>query len=243
MMATRKGLVKKSALTEYSRPRAGGIIGINLEDGDELIDVSLTKPGDEIVLSTRNGMAIRFTESNAREMGRATRGVKGINLTAGDELVGMVVADPDGYLLTICENGFGKRTPFGPNTDDTVEEVPEEEAVAEEPEATEEPANGEGEEGPVDRSSMKYRRQRRGGKGLKDVRVTEKNGPVIGIAAIRDGDEIMLISRQGMVVRTKVDDIRKVGRNTQGVRVMNPNEGDKLATVAKVARETVQAPQ
>ena len=240
MMATRNGLVKKSALAEYSRPRAGGIIGINLEDGDALIDVSLTKPGDEMVLSTRNGMAIRFSEADAREMGRNTKGVKGINLRSGDVLVGMVVADPDGFLLTVCENGFGKRTPFGPNTADATEEGAEDEAAVEEPETPEEAENGEGEEGPTDRSSMRYRRQRRGGKGVKDVRVTDKNGPVIGIAAVRDGDEIMLITRQGMVVRTTVVDIRIVGRNTQGVRVMNPSEGDKLATLAKVAREAVE---
>src|SRR5260370_13872644 len=113
MMATRRGLVKKTPLEHYSRPRQGGIIGINLEDGDTLMDVVLTKTGDEIVLSTRNGMAIRFSESDARAMGRNTKGVKGINLSAGDELVGMVVADPEGFLLTVCENGYGKRTPFG----------------------------------------------------------------------------------------------------------------------------------
>jgi DNA gyrase subunit A len=237
LMATRKGLAKKTALMEYSRPRQGGIIGINLEDGDTLIDVALTRPGDEVVLSSRNGMAIRFSESDARPMGRATKGVKGINLVGDDELVGMVVADPDGLLLTVCENGYGKRTPFGPNTaGDEVEEVEEEPA---EPSPTE-PAEGEnGEAAPTDRTQMRYRKQRRGGKGLKDVRVTEKNGKEVGIAAVRDGDEIMLITVQGMVTRSRVDDIRIVGRNTQGVRVMNLNEGDKLATVAKVARETV----
>ena len=116
IMATRRGLVKKTALQEYSRPRSGGIIGISLDEGDTLIDVVLTQPGDEVVLCTRNGMAIRFDESNARAMGRNTRGVKGINLQGDDEVVGMVVADPEGYLLTVCENGYGKRTPFGANT-------------------------------------------------------------------------------------------------------------------------------
>ncbi len=236
MMATRQGQVKKSALADYSRPRAGGIIGINLEDGDTLIDVALTRPGDEVVLSTRNGMAIRFGEADAREMGRATKGVRGINLADGDELVGMVVADPDGYLLTVCENGYGKRTPFGANT--TGDEV--EEAEEEAPEPAAEPAEGEnGEAAPADRSQMRYRKQRRGGKGLKDVRVTEKNGKVVGVAAVRDGDEVMLITVQGMVTRSRVDDVRLVGRNTQGVRVMNLNEGDKIATLAKVAQESV----
>src|SRR5262249_26178757 len=115
LMATRRGLVKKTALQEYSRPRQGGVIGISLDEGDTLIDVALVKPGDEVVLGTRRGMAIRFDEADARAMGRNTRGVKGISLAAGDEVVGMVVADPDGYLLTVCENGYGKRTPFGAN--------------------------------------------------------------------------------------------------------------------------------
>ena len=236
LMATRKGTVKKTSLMDYSRPRQGGIIGINLEDGDTLIDVALTRPGDEVVLSTRGGMAIRFSESDARSMGRNTTGVRGIKLVSDDELVGMLVADPDGYLLTVCENGYGKRTPFGPNTagdatDEGEEEVPE-------PTPTE-PADGENGDAAVDRSAMRYRRQRRGGKGVKDVRVTDKNGKVVGITAVRDGDEIMLITAQGMVTRSRVDAIRIVGRNTQGVRVMNLNDGDRLATLAKIAPETV----
>jgi DNA gyrase subunit A len=240
MMATRQGLVKKTPLADYSRPRAGGIIGINLEEGDALIDVALTRDGDEVVLSTRKGMAIRFGESDARPMGRNTKGVKGIGLGKDDELIGMVVADPDGFLLTVCEKGFGKRTPFGANT---LGEVAEDElaegdvpATAEDTPAAEAPVE-EGSEEVVDKSSMRYRKQRRGGKGVKDVRVTDKNGPVIAIAAVRPGDEIMLITSQGMVTRSKIDEIRSVGRNTQGVRVMNCNEGDKLVTMAKIAQE------
>src|SRR5439155_16958178 len=139
LTATRKGLVKKTKLTEYSRPRAGGIIGMGLDDDDNLIGVCLTRPGDEIVLSTNNGMAIRFSEADARAMGRAAFGVKGIKLVGDDEVVGMVVADPDGYLLTVCELGLGKRTPFGPNEQDSgvgiqdsAEEAPEESADASE---------------------------------------------------------------------------------------------------------------
>src|SRR5262249_38126791 len=188
LMATRRGLVKKTGLEEYSRPRAGGIIGINLDEGDALIGVALTQPGDEIVLSTRQGMAIRFDEAQARAMGRNTRGVKGINLRDGDEVVGMVVADPQGYLLTVCENGYGKRTPFGANI--AGEEPPE--ADAEEPaeevaeESEEIPPEGEA---PQDRSGMRYRKQRRGGKGLRDIRTSERNGPVLGVVAVRDGDD------------------------------------------------------
>jgi DNA gyrase subunit A len=149
----------------------------------------------------------------------------------------MVVADPAGYLLTVCENGYGKRTPFGAN-------IVGEEPVngdAEEPveEAAEEPA-AEG-EAAADRGSMRYRKQRRGGKGLRDIRTTERNGPVVGIISVRDGDDIMLITTQGMVNRTHVDEMRVIGRNTQGVRIMNLNEGDKIASIAKVAKEETEA--
>ena len=116
IMATRRGVIKKTPLADYSRPRAGGIIGINLDEGDMLIDVALTQPSDEVLLCTRQGMAIRFDEADARAMGRNTRGVKGIALQDDDAVVGMVVADEAGYLLTVCENGYGKRTPFGANT-------------------------------------------------------------------------------------------------------------------------------
>ena len=246
MMATRRGLVKKTALQEYSRIKSGGIIGISLDEGDTLIGVALTRPGDEIVLSTRQGMAIRFDEAQARAIGRNTRGVRGINLMKDDEVVGMVVADPEGYLLTVCENGYGKRTPFGANTvgeeppegevDEAVEDVPEvaEEATAEE--------GGEG-EGDKDRSAMRYRKQRRGGKGVRDIQTSDRNGPVLGVLSVRDGDDVMLITTQGMVNRTHAKEIRVVGRNTKGVRIMNLKDGDRLASLAKVAREDAEAQQ
>jgi DNA gyrase subunit A len=242
IMATRRGLVKKTALAEYSRPKSGGIIGINLDEGDTLIDVALTKPGDEVLLCTRNGMAIRFDESGARAMGRNTRGVKGINLQGDDEVVGMVVADPEGYLLTVCENGYGKRTPFGANTAGA--EVAETDETSDETEPG--PlATGDGEEGEPgasatgegERSAMHYRKQRRGGKGIRDIRTSERNGHVVGVCSVRDADDIMLITTGGMVNRTHVREIRIVGRNTQGVRIMNLNEGDKIASIAQVARE------
>jgi DNA gyrase subunit A len=242
LMATRRGTVKKTPLQEYSRPRSGGIIGINLDEGDSLIGVVLTQPGDEVILSTRQGMAIRFDEAQARAMGRNTRGVRGINLQEGDEVVGLVVTDPEGYLLTVCENGYGKRTPFGANVvgeepPETEGEEPVEELVAEAAEG--EPAEGEAVR---DRSSMRYRKQRRGGKGIRDIRTTQRNGPVVGVISVRDGDDIMLITAQGMVNRTHVNEIRVIGRNTQGVRIMNLSEGDKIASIAKIAREDDAAP-
>jgi DNA gyrase subunit A len=245
LMATRRGLVKKTPLLDYSRPKSGGIIGIALEEGDSLIGVALTKAGDEIILSTKQGMAIRFSEAQARAMGRNTKGVKGINLMKDDDVVGMVVSEPEGFLLTMCEKGYGKRTPFGANEAGDVpvtegEEPPAEEPVEETPPA-EEAEGAEGDEGPKDRSSMRYRRQNRGGKGLRDIRATERNGPVVGVIAVHEDDDIMLITVQGMVNRTHVREIRVIGRNTQGVRIMNLNEGDKIASIAKVAKEEVEA--
>jgi DNA gyrase subunit A len=238
LMATRRGIVKKTALEEYSRPRSGGVIGISLDEGDTLIKVVLTQAGDEVVLSTRNGMAIRFDEAQARAMGRNTRGVKGITLSEGDEVVGMVVTEPDAYLLTVCENGYGKRTPFGANVaGDAPAELDEGDESADEPptEATAEPA-AQGEE-VKERSGMRYRKQRRGGKGVRDIRTTERNGLVVGIETVHDDDDVMLITAQGMVNRTHVSEIRVVGRNTQGVRIMDLKEADKIASFAKVAKE------
>jgi DNA gyrase subunit A len=228
--------VKKTALREYSNPRAGGIIGISLDEGDTLINVVLTRLSDEAVLCTRQGMAIRFDESGARAIGRATRGVKGIALQKDDEVVGLVVADPEGYLLTVCENGYGKRTPFGANTagvaiTDTETEEPVEPAVEEELPAEEEEVGGR------ESSSMYYRKQRRGGKGVRDIRTSERNGPVVGVSAVRETDDIMLITANGMVNRTHVREIRLVGRNTQGVRIISLKAGDKLAALAPVASE------
>ena len=118
MMATRKGLVKKTPLEAYRRPMSKGIIAIKIREGDELVDVVVTQPGDEVVLSTKKGMAIRFQESDARSMGRNSSGVKGINLAADDEVVGMVTVEPEATLLTVCADGYGKRTPFGPGMRD-----------------------------------------------------------------------------------------------------------------------------
>ncbi len=252
MMATRRGQVKKTALSAYARPKAGGIIGISLEEGDQLIGVVQTRPEDEVVLCTRNGMAIRFPDSGkggVRPMGRDTRGVRGIHLRDGDEVVGMVVADPEGYLLTVCANGYGKRTPFGPNTPGDVE-VPEEsdevvEPAAEEGEAAAAGA-GEDEEGAASpRSQMSYRKQNRGGYGIRDIRTTERNGPVVGVEAVRDGDDVMLVTTGGMVIRMRADSIRLVGRNTQGVRLMDAREGDRIAALARVpagAEEPAEEP-
>jgi DNA gyrase subunit A len=157
------------------------------------------------------------------------------------------VADPEGHLLTVCENGYGKRTPFGAHTADIGEEVDgEADSELEASDSalsgdTEGVAEGEAEPGPEgeERSTMRYRRQRRGGKGVKDIRASERNGQVVGVLPVRETDDLMLITLQGMVTRIRANEIRVTGRNTQGVRVITPNEGDKLASVAKVAPEEV----
>ena len=215
LMATKKGLVKKTTLEAYSRPKRGGIIAIKLRDDDELVDVVITKPGDNVVLSTANGMAIRFAESDARPMGRNTSGVKGIGLKDNDELVGMVVADADATLLTACENGYGKRTAFGPG-------------IASDEDDTQ-----------VDDSSStsRYRRQHRGGKGVRDIKTTKRNGPVIGIARLYDDDELLMMTARGKLQRIAASDISVIGRNTQGVRIMKLDNNDKLAAIVRVPKE------
>jgi DNA gyrase subunit A len=239
MMATRKGLVKKTPLEDYSRPRRGGIIAIKLREGDEVVDVVVTRPGDEVILASQNGMAIRFSEADARPMGRNSSGVKGISLVGGDELVGMVVADPDATLLTVCENGYGKRTNFGPNAD-VVEGAPPaddngaEEAAAEPADEPVEEAE-EGEEG--DSTSRRYRTQRRGGKGLRDIKTTARNGKVVAISRVDDSDEILMMTARGKLQRVPAADISVIGRNTQGVRIMSLDEGDTLVAVVRVPKE------
>jgi DNA gyrase subunit A len=238
MMATRDGLVKKTPLEQYSRPKKGGIIAIKLREGDALIDAAVVGPDNEVVLVTESGMAIRFNESDARPMGRNTSGVKGIRLTKGDSLVGMVVADPDATLLTVCEKGYGKRTFFGPNA------VVEEAAPATDAEGNDievpavaeaEPSEESADESPS--SSARYRTQRRGGKGVRDIRTSARNGKVISIARVNNEDEIFMMTAKGKIQRISAADINIIGRNTQGVRIMNVDEGDSLIAVVRVPPE------
>ena len=242
VMATARGLVKKTPLEQYSRPKKTGIIAINLREGDSLVDVVVAKPGDELVLSTAHGMAIRFKQSDARPMGRNSSGVKGIKLAGDDSVVGMVVADPDATLLTVCANGYGKRTPFGPNLGGPDEELPEhgeqddadveaETDEHDEPDAAEE--TGEHEE----TSQRSYRTQRRGGKGLRDIKTTERNGPVVGIVGVSDADELLMMTAHGKLQRIAASDISIIGRNTQGVKIMSLDDDDTLVAVKRVPQD------
>ncbi len=191
LMATRQGTVKKTALAAYGNPRNGGIKGIKLTEGDQLVGVVETSGTDQILIATDDGSAVRFEEGDVRPTGRATEGVTGINLAEGAVVVSLVRCDEGTEILTICTNGFGKRTPFD-----------------------------------------EYRLISRGGKGVTNIDTSERNGPVVASLAVRPGDEIMLMSRQGQVVRTAVDTIRSTGRAAQGVTIISMDKGDVLTGVA-----------
>lgn len=244
MMATRNGTVKKTALSAYSRPMKGGIIAIKLDEGDVLIDVSIVSAGDDVVLATRNGMSIRFSQEDARAMGRATHGVRGIMLSGDDQIVGMVVANPEMSLLTACENGYGKRTTFGPGESENGDgeaESAEVEETSHEPAEGVEPAEGgeEGDSAGSYRGNMRYRRQRRGGKGLRDIRTSERNGKVVDVVAVSEGDEVIMVTARGQIQRVRASDISQVGRNTQGVRIIRLDEEDTLASLARIPAEII----
>ncbi len=196
LFATRNGRVKRTVLSAYANLRSSGLIAINLEEGDELLSVHITDGDRDVFLGTRDGMAIKFSESDVRPMGRDTTGVKGIELREGDVVVEMDPVEESGTLLTVTENGFGKRTD-----------------VAE------------------------YRHQTRGGTGVINVKVTEKNGPVAGIRSIVDSDQLLLITQQGIVIRLAASEVRKTGRATMGVRLIDLEGGDRVVAVAKLAEK------
>ena len=255
IMATRSGIVKKTDLKAYRRPMKRGIIAIKLrggpvEDGldeggaletateqvasidrDALVAVDVCREGDEIFLATKFGRVIRFRQSDVRAMGRSASGVRGIRLKEGDEVVGMTIADPDAYLLTICENGFGKRTLIGPNS---AVEVGEDDEYETDDEPVEDGTETDGSP-----SKVTYRAMRRGGQGVLDVKTTKRNGAVVDVVRVDDGDEIMTITGAGKIQRFSVDDIRVTGRNTQGVRLMRVDDGDAIVAVNRIPRDDI----
>ena len=196
-MATKKGIVKKTGLSEFKSMRKGGLIAITLDDDDELIGVKFTDGDRYVILGTRDGMAIAFDEEDVRPMGRNARGVRGIRLREGDAVIGMDNLHRDADVLTVTEYGFGKRTP-----------------------------------------TSEYRSQTRGGKGLINMKVTEKTGAVIGLRVVRPGQELMLITSEGIVIRTNIDEISVISRNTQGVMLMKTEVNDKVASLATMDPKT-----
>ncbi len=251
VMATANGIIKKTELSAYRRPLKSGLIALGLRDGDELIGVDIVGPGDDLVLSTKKGRAIRFAHTDARPMGRTATGVRGIKLRAGDRVVGMVVAAPDAMLLTACENGYAKKTPFGLGlkssaTEEEVlaaraalladDDIPEDDSPLENGADTETEDEDAGDENSVD-GARSYRRQARGGGGIMDIRTSKRNGDVIGCACVRDGDEVLMMTARGKIQRISVDEIRTTGRNTQGVRIMNMDADDALVAVRPVPKE------
>ena len=195
VMCTREGVVKKTKLKEYSRPRQNGVNAIVIREGDQLLEAKITSGQAEIMIAARGGKAIRFNEEKVRPIGRVGAGVRGIELDEGDEVVGMICIEPDAKkdVLVLSENGYGKRTDLD-----------------------------------------EYRVTNRGGKGVKTINITEKTGDLVSIQAVTDDNDLMIINRSGVTIRTKVDQIRLAGRATQGVRIINLREGDVIASVMAV---------
>lgn len=198
VMATRKGVIKKTDLMAYSRPRAGGIIAINIDEDDFLISTRLTDGDMDILLATRNGKSIRFSEKDVRAIGRAGRGVRGMTLENGDKIIGMQVVNDNtaATLVSITENGYGKRTKL-----------------------------------------EEYRVQSRGGRGVITIKATERNGKVVDIKLVDEDSDLMFITDCGKVLRTRVNNISTIGRNTQGVRLMVLETNERIVSVAKLAEK------
>jgi DNA gyrase subunit A len=196
LFATANGTVKRTALSEYSRPKAGGIIALGLEEGDRVIAVRVCTDEDHVILGTRNGKSIRFRANDVRAMGRPAFGVRGLKLLGDDRVCGLALVRNGASLLTVCQNGYGKRTDF--------------------------------EEYPV---------QGRGGQGVMNIKAHERNGPVVTLCAVGDDEDVIYITAGGQVVRTPASDISKIGRGTQGVRLITLQEGDAVASAAPLARD------
>jgi DNA gyrase subunit A len=194
IMATANGTVKKTSLDQYSRPRSVGLRAVDLVEGDHLVGTAIIDGSNDIMLFSSEGKAVRFSETDVRAMGRVSKGVRGMRLPENHSVISMVVPEESGLLLTVCENGYGKRTHI-----------------------SEFPTKG------------------RGGKGMIAIQASDRNGPLVGVTQLFDGDEIMLISDQGTMVRTRGDEVSIVGRNTQGVRVIRLKENEKLVSLARIA--------
>jgi len=202
VMVTRQGIVRRTATTAFGRIRTSGIIGINLNEGDDLVTVEELHPGSDVMIATREGQSIRFPGDSLRVLGRATTGVRGIRLDEGDVVVSAtVINDPEKSVLTVTENGYGKRT-----------------------------------------EAAEYRKQGRAGKGIIAIKANERNGKVVGAVQVDDTDELMIVTLSGIIIRIRVGDIRVIGRNTQGVKLINLDEGDKVVAVERLVERDEEEP-
>src|SRR6266566_10111513 len=224
MMVTRRGTVKKTELTAFRRPLGRGIIALGLDEGDQLIGVARTKAGDQVILSTREGMAIRFDESDVRSMGRPAYGVRGINLDEKDYIVGMATTPKD-IKKAEAEVEKAKAEAGVPEATATDATIPVKGSLI--LSVTE---NGYGKRTPAD----EYRLQGRGGSGVINVKTTERNGKVVGIAQVTEDSEVMLISQYGKIIRMDSSTIRESGRAAQGVRLLNLEPGDRVAAAVVI---------
>ncbi|MDE2698312.1 MAG: DNA gyrase subunit A [Gemmatimonadota bacterium] len=199
---TQKGLTKKTALSAYSRPRKGGIIAMNVREDDQLIKAAVTGGDDQVIIATKNGQAVYFDENKVRAMGRNSQGVRGVSLQGDDVVVGMVVVRPEeleqSHLLTVCANGYGKRTPVSD-----------------------------------------YRLTNRGVKGVINIKTTDRNGPVVSMMGVMEDsrDDMVIVTQNGILIRQKVAEVSVIGRNAQGVRLINPDDGDQVIDVAQVINQ------
>lgn len=193
---TKKGQVKKTAISEYKRPLRKGKVGLTIREEDEILTAAITSGQDDILLVTKNGQSIRFHEDDVRTMGRMASGVKGINLMADDEVVGAAIINSDASILTVTENGYGKRT-----------------------------------------AESEYPVQSRGGKGVLAIKTSERNGRVVGVLTVHDEDQVMIIANSGQIIRMPMDSLRLIGRNTQGVRLINLAKDELVTDMSMLARE------
>ncbi|HKB76853.1 MAG TPA: DNA gyrase subunit A [Myxococcales bacterium] len=197
VFVTRNGLIKRTALSAFSRPRPSGLKALSIEENDSLVSVMHARGNEDILIGTADGMAIRFEQKEVRSMGRTAYGVKGITLEEGDHVVGAELVHSGSTLLTVTENGYGKRT--------TIDE---------------------------------YRRTHRGGKGIIDIKTSERNGKVVAMLQVTDADEVMIITNKGMIIRTRVAEVSLIGRNTQGVRLIDlRQEGEKVVGATRAPEE------
>jgi DNA gyrase subunit A len=236
VLCTKKGIIKKTRLSDFSRPRANGIIAITIEDGDQLLDVALTKEGYYIMMAVKSGRAICFPEEKVRPTGRGAIGVFGIELDENnDEVIGMLCVSKDDVtkqILVVSENGLGKRTPFLERVEDKTEDV--EKAVENDPYNL---VSIEDADGKMQKYLLSYRVTNRGGKGVKTINITEKTGALVGLLRVEKNDDLMITCESGVTIRMKVTAIREAGRATQGVKLINIDEGDKIAAIAAIQEQ------